>query len=362
MITSHDLEIIAEIGVNHNGCMETAQALIQAAAESGAHYAKFQSYTSSRLVSPDLGQAEYQKKNSARTETQHEMLVRYELASEDYGLLTKACEENGIKFLSSAFDRNSLRFLVEDLGLGIVKIGSGELLNLPMLLELGRLQVQVILSTGMALLSDIELALSCLAFGAIKGRAPRSEEEVFEVYSLPESHLWLSEHVSLLHCTTSYPAPPSGTNLRVLPMLSSAFGLRVGFSDHTPGAGVAHAAIALGATIIEKHMTLDNNMPGPDHKASMEPPQFRELVEGCKDAVQAMGHSRKFVQPSEIGNKALVQKRLVAACDIAMNEPFTVDNVLTQRRYDGLPAGKFLTILGTKSRQDIPIGMPILER
>lgn len=362
MTHSHELEVIAEIGVNHNGCMDTAQDLIRAAADCGAQYAKFQSYKSSRLVASDLEQADYQKANSKQTETQHDMLRRYELRAEHYEVLIKACQESGIEFLSSAFDRDSLRFLVQDLSLRVVKIGSGELLNLPMLLELGRLKVRVILSTGMALLSDIELALSCLAFGAIEGRVPRSEEEVWKVYSLPESYQWLSENVSLLHCTTSYPAPPDNTHLRVLPMLASAFGLRVGFSDHTPGASVSHAAVAVGATIIEKHLTLDKKMPGPDHKASMEPHQFRELVEGCGDVVRAMGHSRKIIQSSEMGNKALVQKRLVVARDIAADELFTIDNVMTQRRKDGLLAGKFLSILGTKAPQDMLSGTPVPDK
>ena len=362
MTYSGDLEVIAEIGVNHNGCMDKAQDLIRAAADCGAQYAKFQSYKSSRLVAADLEQADYQKENSKHAETQHDMLRRYELRADHYEVLIKACKDNGIEFLSSAFDRDSLRFLVEDLGLRVVKIGSGELLNLPMLLELGRLKVRVILSTGMALLSDIELALSCLASGAILERPPCSEEEVWEVYSLPESYQWLSENVSLLHCTTSYPAPADNTHLKVLPMLASAFGLRVGFSDHTPGAAIAHAAVAVGATIIEKHLTLDKSMPGPDHKASMEPRQFRELVEGCEDVVKAMGRSRKSIQSSEMGNKALVQKRLVAACDIAENEPFTMDNVMTQRRKNGLPAGKFLSILGSKARQNIQSGTPILDQ
>ena len=362
MSQPNDLEIIAEIGVNHNGCMDTAQALIKAAADCGADYAKFQSYQSSRLVSAQLGQAEYQKKNSKREETQHEMLKRYEINLEDYAILMRCCEENGIKFLSSAFDRNSMRFLVEGLQLNLIKIGSGELNNLPMLLELGQRRVQVILSTGMALLSDIELALACLAFGAVRGRVPRNEAEVLEVYSLPEGYQWLSDNVSLLHCTTSYPAPADGTNLRALSMLTSAFGLRVGFSDHTPGASVANAAVATGASIIEKHLTLDKNMPGPDHRASIEPPEFRELVNGCHDVAKAMGCSRKYVQSAELGNKRLVQKRLIAACDIAKNEPFTVDNVATQRRDDGLSASKFLTLLGANARQDIAAGMPLPEQ
>lgn len=362
MTHTGDLEVIAEIGVNHNGCIDTAQDLIRAAADCGAQFAKFQTFKSSRLVAADLEQTDYQKANSGHVETQHDMLRRYELRAEQYEVLIKACQENGIEFLSSAFDRDSLRFLVEDLNLRVVKIGSGELLNLPMLLELGRLKVRVILSTGMSLLSDIELALSCLAFGAIAGRAPSSEEEVWQVYSLPESYHWLSENVSLLHCTTSYPAPADNTHLKALPMLVSAFGLRVGFSDHTPGAAIAHAAVAVGATIIEKHLTLDKGMSGPDHKASMEPRQFRELVEGCADVVKAMGHSRKIVQSSEMGNKALVQKRLVAACDIAADEPFTIDNVMTQRRKNGLPAGKFLSILGARARHNIQSGSPIVEK
>ena len=281
--------IIAEAGVNHNGDIELAKQLIDVAADAGADLVKFQTFNANRLVTHTAKKADYQTKNTDGNESQHEMLRRLELTPEMHNKLIAHCALRNIGFLSTGFDIESVGLLVS-LGQNLFKIPSGEITNLPFLRHIGRLGKPVILSTGMATLGDIEAAI-----------------EVLEEAGTARSNL------TVLHCTTEYPTPMAEVNLRAMQSIHKAFGVAVGYSDHTSGIEVAIAAVALGATVIEKHFTLDRNLPGPDHKASLEPAELKAMVTAIRNIEIALGDGIKRLTPGEANNKPVARKSLVAS-------------------------------------------------
>ena len=304
--------IIAEAGVNHNGDVELAKKLVDAAVEAGADVIKFQTFKSDQLATHHAEQASYQKRALGQAEGQLAMLQKLELRPELHSDLIDYCQQRGIEFLSTPFDFPSIKLLASLL-LKRWKIPSGEITNLPYLRQIGSQGQSVILSTGMANLSEIEAALDVLEQAGTR----RSQ-------------------ITVLHCTTEYPAPPEEVNLRAMRTIAQAFGVAVGYSDHTDGIAVPIAAVAMGASIIEKHLTLDRNLPGPDHKASLEPDQFAAMVRGIRTIEQALGDGIKRPTKSELANLSVARKSLVAARPILAGELFSEANLTTKRPGTGL--------------------------
>lgn len=313
--------VIAEAGVNHNGSLDLAMALVDSAAESGADAVKFQSFRAEHLLTAAAPKADYQIRTTGVEESQYEMIRRLELDDKAHRALAERARARGIRFLSTPFDSDSLDMLLA-MGMEIVKISSGDLTNAPLLLDAARKGGQIILSTGMASLAEIEAALGVLAFGFIGDSAqPVSVAAFSAAYGSCEGQRALRERATLLHCTTEYPAPMAEVNLRVIDTLAAAFGLRCGYSDHTQGIHVSLAAVARGACVIEKHFTLDRGMPGPDHAASLEPDELRTMVAAIRDIEVALGSTIKHATASEQLNKVVARKSLVAARALAVGDP-----------------------------------------
>ena len=320
--------IIAEAGVNHNGSIDMAKRLIEAAAEAGVDYVKFQTFKSEKLVSRHAAKADYQKANTGGEDSQLKMLQQLELSRDDHFLLIEHCKKCGIKFLSTAFDLESIEFL-HSLNLDLWKIPSGEITNLPYLRSIAQKGGRVIMSTGMCDLSDIEAALKVLTSNGT-----------------PE------ENITLLHCNTEYPTPWNDVNLRAMHDIAKRFNVPVGYSDHTRGIEVPIAAVALGATVIEKHFTLDNNLPGPDHKASLEPHQLKAMVDAIRHIECALGSGTKQVSESERKNMAIARKSIVAATEIKEGELFTPQNITVKRPGGGISPMKWDEVIGTTASHD----------
>lgn len=324
--------IIAEAGVNHNGDLEMAKQLIRVAAEAGADYVKFQTFSADKLVTRTAKQAEYQKKNlqSGENDSQYTMLKKLELSHADHEELIKTCEYYGIKFLSTAFDNENLIYLTRDLDLDYIKIPSGELTNYPYLRLAAQLNKPIILSTGMATLPEILESVNLL-----------------KEFGVQEKDLYI------LHCTTEYPALISEVNLKAMDTIAEATGCKVGYSDHTMGIAVSVAAAARGAKVIEKHFTLDRNLPGPDHPASLEPEELKRLVIVIRNVQRAIGDGIK--QPAsdrERGNGDVVRKSIVAACPIKAGEVFTEANLATKRPGTGISPMRWPEVIGKKATKD----------
>jgi N,N'-diacetyllegionaminate synthase len=320
--------IIAEAGVNHNGDMSMARQLIDVAAEAGADLVKFQTFQASRLVTTDAQKAEYQSNATGSDETQYAMLRKLELTRDMHLELIDYCRTRGIGFFSTGFDEQSVDMLVE-LGLDRFKIPSGEITNLPYLRHVGHYGKPVILSTGMADLREIEMALDVLESAGTK-RA----------------------RITVLHCNTEYPTPMTDVNLRAMLTIRDTFGVEVGYSDHTLGIEVSIAAVALGATVIEKHFTLDRNLPGPDHKASLEPQELSAMVSAIRNIEAALGDGIKRPSPSESKNMAIARKSLVASRAIRAGEVFTASNLAIKRPGTGISPMRWDDVLGRKATRD----------
>ena len=320
--------VIAEAGVNHNGDMQLAKQLIEAAAEAGADVVKFQTFKADKLATTKAGKASYQQQTTVNAENQQEMLQRLELAPDQHQQLISHCHNSGIEFLSTAFDDPSID-LLNTLNLKRLKIPSGEITNLPYLRRIGEMGKPLILSTGMANLGEIEAAISVLETAGTK-RA----------------------QITVLHCTTEYPAPMAEVNLRAMQTIGQAFGVAVGYSDHTAGIEVPIAAVALGATVIEKHITLDQNLPGPDHKASLEPKEFAAMVRAIRNIEQALGNG--IIQPtaSEAANLPIVRKSLVAVRAISIGELFSATNITAKRPGTGISPMRWDELIGQPSPRD----------
>ncbi len=329
--------IIAEAGVNHNGEIDRAFQLVEVAAQAGADSVKFQTFKANSLVTQSAQKAEYQTRNTQESGSQYDMLKKLELTSDQQIELANFCTQKLIQFLSSPFDNESARWLLDELGLETIKVGSGEITNGPMLLEIARRKPKTIISTGMADLGDIEKALAVLAYGQLNpDRTPKSFNEIMENYYTPAAHAALRDTVSILHCTTEYPAPFEQTHLRAMASLKDVFDLPVGFSDHTPGISIPIAAAALGASVIEKHFTTDNSLPGPDHKASLEPEELALMVKSIREVELALGNKNKKPNAAELGNRKVARKSLVARKGITKGTPFSSENLTCKRPGTGI--------------------------
>ena len=318
--------IIAEAGVNHNGDVELAKKLCLAAKDAGADVVKFQTWITEKIITQNVEQAEYQKENTGRDESQYEMLKALELSYDEFRDVKAYCDEIGILFASTADEEDSLDFLVE-LGIPFIKVGSGDVGNISYLRYIGSKKLPVIFSTGMSTLADVEMSLQALRDGG-------------------------ATDITLLHCTTNYPCPYDAVNLKAMDTLKHAFGLPVGYSDHTEGLEVPVAAVARGAGVIEKHFTLDRNMEGPDHKASMEPKVFKEMVQAIRHIETALGNGLKQPTKAEQKISKVVLKRIVAKRDIRAGQVIREEDICVKRNNAGLPANAWDIILGTAARRD----------
>ncbi len=352
-------KIIAEAGVNHNGSLETAFRLVDAAKEAGADVVKFQTFKTENLVTKSAHRANYQDRNLKNTGSQFEMLKKLELTHEDHFKLFQHCKKQGIAFLSTPFDSDSLNFLVSEHLIDHIKIPSGEITNLPFLLEMARKGMPIILSTGMATLTDIEKALATLSFGLLHPNSPPSLNAFWKTYWSQEARETLKEKVIILHCTTEYPALANTINLRAMNTLGSAFSLPVGFSDHSQGIHIPIAAAALGAVVIEKHFTLDKSLPGPDHAASLEPADLKKMIQAIREVQLALGDGCKVPAPAEIENRKVARKVLIASRNISKGEIFSNKNVQIKRSGAGLSPEHYWSILGQSASQDFPEGDPL---
>jgi N-acetylneuraminate synthase len=354
--------IICEAGVNHNGSLETACALVDVAADAGADAVKFQTFRADTLAARSAPKAAYQQATTDARESQYDMLKALELSHDAHAALLGHCRARGIEFLSTPFDHESLRYLVEDLGVARVKIGSGDMTNAPLLLDAAGRGLPVVLSTGMADLAEVAEALGVLAFGYLDGGGAPSRAAFAEAWASRTGRDALLAKVSILHCTTEYPAPLESINLRAMDTLADAFGLPVGLSDHSDGTAVAVAAVGRGARIVEKHLTLDRTMPGPDHRASLEPDDFRRMVAEIRVVDQALGTGGKTPAAAERANIPVARKSLVAARAIAAGEIFTRDNVAVKRPGGHLLPTAYWEVLGLSARRayraDEPLDPP----
>lgn len=322
--------IIAEAGVNHNGSIEIAKQLVDKAAEAGVDVIKFQTFKAEKLVSKAAKQAEYQKKNigSEADDSQYSMLKKLELSELDHQSLIEYCQQKGIIFFSTAFDLESIDYL-HSLKIGLWKIPSGEITNYPYIKKIAQYGEPVILSTGMCELDDVSAAMNVLLNNGVK-----------------------HEQITILHCNTEYPTPYEDVNLKAMLELQDQYKVKVGYSDHTRGIEVPIAAVALGATVIEKHFTLDRNMPGPDHKASLEPGELKAMVGAIRHIELALGDGHKIVSPSEQKNIAIARKSIVAACPIKKGDVLTEQNLTVKRPGTGVSPMRWEEVLGTKAIKD----------
>jgi N-acetylneuraminate synthase len=349
------VRVIAEAGVNHNGSLELALALVDAAAEAGADIVKFQTFQPEQLVSRHAPKADYQRRTTDAAESQLAMLRRLALGPNDYPRLLDRCRQKNIAFLSSAFDLDSLILLTRDLKLSDIKIGSGEITNAPLLLAIARAGCSAILSTGMSTLAEVRDALAVLAFGYTNPTETPSSTAFAAALTSEAGRAALGDHAILLHCTTEYPAAFEDVNLRAMDTLRNAFHLPVGFSDHTPGIVAPIAAVARGAVMIEKHLTLDRSLPGPDHAASLEPSEMAALVTGVRQTTLARGDGRKEPRPVEIKNMAVARKSLVAAKSIRRGEPFAETNMAAKRPGTGISPMRWWDILNRAAPRDFAV-------
>jgi len=343
--------IIAEAGVNHNGSFEIAKKLVRAAADAGADAVKFQSFVAGELVSEKAPKAKYQRETTAKSETQFQMLKKLELSQINQLRLDKFCGRSGISFLSTAFDIDSARFLIDLAGLKTIKISSGDLTNAPLLFEIAKKQRSIILSTGMANIIEIESALGVIAFGYLfPGKKP-SRANIGRAYKIAQKSGILKKRVCLMQCTTEYPAPYDEVNLRTIAMLREKFKLPVGLSDHTMGWEVAVAAVAMGARLIEKHFTLNRNFKGPDHKASLTPSELKQMVQGIRRVEMALGSMVKEATKSEKKNLLVVRKSLVVREKVERGEKFTSSNLTTKRPGIGMEPLYYWDLLGKRAKR-----------
>ena len=343
--------IVAEAGDNHNGSIKMAKELIDAAVEAEADIVKFQTFRSEEVISRFAPKAEYQTITTDSSESQLDMVKKLELSNDEHKQLVQYCRQKGIKFLSTPFDIPSIQFLVDELHVEMLKIPSGEITSGPLLLKAAQTNKKIILSTGMSTLAEVEQALGVLAFGYMHLQEKPAREIFQQAYCSSLGQAILKEKVQLLHCTTEYPAPSVDVNLAVMDTLRQAFGLPVGFSDHTQGIAVAIAAVALGACIIEKHFTLDKELPGPDHRASLDPQELKAMVQAIRQVEQAIGQSLKIPAPSEIKNKPIARKSLVARCAIFEGDIFTEANITFKRPGIGISPMEYWNIMGKKAKR-----------
>lgn len=318
--------IIAEAGVNHNGSLKLAKKLVDAAKDAGADCVKFQTFVSKNIVSRNAVKAEYQKKQTEPEESQHDMLKKLELSFDEFTELNEYCMRKDIEFMSTAFDFDSINFL-NSLDMGTWKIPSGDITNLPYLIKIAKLNKPVILSTGMSTMEDIRNAIKALKENG-------------------------TAEITVLHCTTEYPTPLEDVNLKAMNTIKEEFSVEVGYSDHTTGIEVPIAAVALGATVIEKHFTLDRSMDGPDHQASLEPNELKAMVDSIRHIELALGNGMKQPAESEKKNMAIARKSIIASKNIKAGEVFTDDNLTVKRPGDGISPMRWFDVIGKNAPRD----------
>ena len=332
---SKHVYIIAEAGVNHNGRLDLALQLCDAAKEAGVDAIKFQTWKTELIISKNTEMADYQKKNLGNDDSQYDMLKKLELSYDNFRLIKDYCDNIGIQFLSTADETESLDFLCE-LGMPLIKLGSGEITNIPYLRYCAKKNMPLIISTGMCNLSDVATAFDVLTEAGSKAK-----------------------DITLLHCTTNYPCPKDEVNLRAMQTMKEAFKCKVGYSDHTMGVEIPIAAVAMGAEIIEKHFTLDRNMEGPDHKASLEPQELKYMVDCIRNIEVALGDGIKRPNVSEVKISKVVLKSIVAKSPVKKGDTLTPDNLAIKRAGSGIPATYWDIIIGTKALRDFDIDEPI---
>ena len=319
--------IIAEAGVNHNGELNLAKQLVDVAAQAGVDYVKFQTFKADKLVNKSAKKACYQTKNTGNDDSQYKMLKKLELTEENHHILIDYCKEKGVKFLSTAFDFDSIEFLKDKID--FYKIPSGEITNLPYLEKVAKLNLDIVMSTGMATMNEVKDALTILVDNGIS-----------------------KDKVTILHCNTEYPTPMEDVNLNAMLTIKKELGVKIGYSDHTLGIEVPIAAVALGATVIEKHFTLDKTMEGPDHKASLEPNELVAMVKGIRNIEKAMGNGVKIPSKSEQKNITIARKSIVAKSNIKKGEKFTEQNITVKRPGNGVSPMRWHEIIGTIATRD----------
>jgi len=348
--------VIAEAGVNHNGDENLAHELIEIAASSGADIVKFQTFKAKNLLTNNTPLADYQLRNTSSFRSQLDMLAKLELPFKTFKKLKKYSETKGIEFLSTAFDNESLKF-INTLNLERLKIPSGDLTNSPLLLLHAKTNKKLILSTGMASLDEIELALGVIAFGYLRySNVKPSLKNFSNAFQSPEGQKILQQKVTLLHCTSEYPAPLDEVNLNAIKLLRHRFGLQVGYSDHTEGISSAIAATALGATIIEKHFTANKDLEGPDHIASLDPIELRDMVQAIREVKKSLGDYVKKPSSSEIKNIKIARKSIVANTTISKGQKFTTKNLTTKRPGTGLSPIYYWNLIGKHADKDYKSG------
>lgn len=317
--------IIAEAGVNHNGNIDLAFKLCDSAKQAGADAVKFQIFDADKLVTKTAEKAEYQNKNDKSSDTQYTMLKKLALSNADFKKISDYCNAIGIKFMATAFDEDSLEFLYS-LGVNVIKVPSGEITNLPYLIKISQLWEKIIMSTGMATIDEVKEAYNVLAKNGAE--------------------------VIVLHCTTEYPAPFETVNLNAMSYLGNELGIKYGYSDHTKGIEVPVASVAMGAVVVEKHFTLDRNMEGPDHKASLEPLELKQMVEAIRNVEVALGKSSKVVNECELKNRLVARKSIVAKKNIKKGEIYDENNLTTKRPGTGISPMRWFDVLGKPAKKD----------
>ena len=344
--------VIAEAGVNHNGSFSSARRLIDMAADAGADAVKFQTFKAEKVATRSAPKADYQRATTGEAEDQLAMIRKLELSNQEFRDLAAHADDVGIEFMSTPFDAESADFLARDLGVRRMKIPSGEITNGPLMLAVARLGLPVIVSTGMATLDEIAAALGVIAFGMNAPLEAVPSGAAFGVaLEAAMANGDLADRVTLLHCTTEYPAPVEDVHLRAMDAMRERFALPVGYSDHTVGIAVPLAAAALGACVSEKHFTVDRSLPGPDHRASLEPDELAAMVAGIRAVGSALGESRKMRTPSEEKNVPIARRSLVAARDIDKGEELTADSLSAKRPGDGVSPMRYWELLGTTARR-----------
>ncbi|OQS08491.1 N-acetylneuraminate synthase [Chromobacterium violaceum] len=337
--------IIAEAGVNHNGSLDLALRLVDAAAEAGADAVKFQTFKAELLATAQAAKASYQISNTKEEGSQLAMLRALELKLEDHHALIEHCRARDIRFMSTAFDAPSLAFL-GGLGMPAIKIPSGDITCAPLLLQAAQLRQRLLVSSGMSTLTDLERALAVLAWGLLHDGQPSGQNEIDACYFSVEGQEALRNHVTLLHCVTQYPAPPEAVNLRAMDTMAQAFGLPVGYSDHTLGSEMSIAAVARGAVVIEKHFTLDRSLPGPDHLASLEPSELKHMVSAIRNVELALGSARKLPALAEHPNRSIGRRSIVARHPIAAGEILTLEMLDCKRPGAGMSPMDIWSLVG----------------
>ena len=355
---SNHIEIIAEAGVNHNGSIEMAYQLIDAAVDAGADTVKFQMFKADNLVSKSAPMAAYQQKNTGTTRSQHALLKELELSEQDFINIAAYCGKKDIELLVTPFDEDCVTFLHNELNMQRFKVSSGDLTNVPLLWTIARTQCPIIISTGMATTDEIKQAMGVLASGYYYMDNAPTAENIQSAYQMLFDEL--SEHVTILHCTSEYPAPLESVNLNAMRSLRNQFFVDVGFSDHTAGIHIPLAASVMGATIIEKHFTLDKSLSGPDHRASLNPAELKQMIQQIREVEIAKGDGKKAPMACELENRKLVRKSLIASRPIKKGEIITPNNLTIMRPGEGLPPVHYWDFIGQVSKHEYEAGEYIL--